>query len=232
MSVIESLNHRGVGSPIQNSVSARSLRQSWLKTLEQSGLNDALQMTKRFQEEKGKASLPDTLDANVNSGHSLRNGQPATAENKPIIAQQSVETNAGEIYLGSPVSFQRIERPLGGTVSVNMPMILLEETDSDVAKNLTEAESSVLKAGENLSPVEKQWQSQKVTLLQNGDGVEIWVRDTRLSPSGLMELLAGFRNSMSRLGISLVQVSLNGKPVSMLNQEKLRDHQYFGNKEQ
>jgi hypothetical protein len=46
-----------------------------------------------------------------------------------------------------------------------------------------------------------------------GTEAEVWIRDTNLSETRLMEILTGVRQSMGFLGINLAKVVLNGQTV-------------------
>lgn len=230
MSAIEQLTYRAAQIPTQGSTGAGDLRQTWLKALEQSGLHDALQMTKRFQAGTADTSPRDTQEIESASSQGLPAERSPDPEGNSIVSiRQTVSANAVAVQPNPVVSPLQAGHRQESDFALAEPIALIKNFLGDSAAVTTKTARVTARSEGNCPPPDGQWQAQKITFLPNGTGVEAWVRDARLSPSGVMELLAGFRDSMSRIGVSLVRVSLNGKTLDLPKQEQMSN---YGNKEE
>jgi len=228
MPVIEQFSAQVTNSRFHNDSAASSLRQTWLKVLEQTGLVDALQATRRFE-----------ADVSAGGGQALVD-TPETPARKDVGSGDFFELASSASENGQGLAqTPGISNPLGITTSSQRPASPLQDRGYQVplqSASLYGASDSAAETdrGNNARPesishlplAQQKWQTQKVTLLPTESGVEVWIRDTHLSTTEGTDLISGLRHAMSRLGVALVRVSLNGKPVNSTIPCKVDEYQH------
>lgn len=188
------------------------VKQGWLKTLEAAGWRDALREAKTFatsdrsgvETDTGERDAPaqrmpggdDTLENNWHSGH-LR-----TSYGTPENESQFPTLNA------SPQG----ERGRSANPEVSIAGFVPQSSKfrDGNGKNEIPIQTARHQASE-MQP--RNWLARNISVLQSGPGLELWIRDSTMTRSGLVGLLADLRASMAEMGSNLVRVSLNGKPL-------------------
>jgi len=192
--------------------SDHGVKQRWLKTLEAAGWRDALREAKTFatpdrsgiEADTGERDAPTQGmsggdDTPENSRHT---GNPRTsyckAENESQTPPQNANTQGARGRSANP------------EVSVAGFAPLSRKSQDGNGKNDFPIQTARQQASE-MQP--RNWLARNISVLQSGPGLELWIRDSTMTRSGLVGLLADLRASMAEMGSSLVRVSLNGKSL-------------------
>lgn len=194
-------------------------RQSWLNALESAGLRDALRVAKSFVSAEtggigpsnlpsGQASSPESsMDREVDDRPSVfaKRHQSRSEDQKDSTIDSGTRRgcHSRAPNSGQPQAFRGVmEQTLGAECFEH-------ETNVATWDSLPTAPEA-----------KRHWKERNVTVLPSEQGMEVWIRDSRLRDSRLATLLGTLRNTMAELGTSLVRVSLNGKPVQLHAQVK------------
>lgn len=195
-------------------------RRSWLNALESAGLRDALRATKAFLAPEGGRAGPDS----PSSGEaSLPAGGMGQKDDEAPSIFGNRDQPRGEDQSGPTIDSAPRQDGRSKATNPRRPQAFLGVLEQMLGADCPDHEADV--ATRNPLPTapqaKRQWQARNVLVLPSGQGMEVWIRDSRLRDSRLTHLLGTLRNTMAELGTSLVRVSLNGKPVQLHAQERL-----------
>lgn len=189
-------------------------RRSWLNALESAGLRDALRATKPFLSPEAGRAGPDSRSSGQASWPAGDMGQKE--DEAPIVFADRGQPR-GEDQSGPTIDSGTRQSCRSKAANPGRPQVFLGPPEMTLAADCPDREADVLTR--NLPPAapqaKRQWQERNIVALPSADGMEVWIRDSRLRESRLATLLGTLRNTMAELGTSLVRVSLNGKPVQM-----------------
>lgn len=189
-------------------------RQGWLKALEEAGLRDALQNTRAFVSDRDSVSpeqahqekaLPISAPAPLalDETNNLRRFDPPHMEQLHDFSHSQQRTNA-RLPRGE------IATPASACAEYMKPVV------EPMAINHVERDCTSCPAVEEPQNQErKTWAMRNLILLPTEyGGVEIWVRDAKLSAARMQMLLSDIRRTLTDLDSGPVSVFLNGQPVT------------------
>lgn len=222
MSFIDTRNQTNAETTIAAVGKSHAQQQSWLKALEQAGLRDAVQKTRRFLASEGPGTGAVDPVASPDSASTLqRNSGDAPAQNAAFTRLPQMAVSAAT--LPSPPEPTGIhDTPTQDSEASNI--LLAAPRCLDGARpNLTaeprESEPAAVAPAATSSLMHQDWGPQKITVLQSEQGLELWIRDNTAASKDLKTRLSGIRKSMGPLGASLVRISLNGNTLLSPNPE-------------
>lgn len=204
------LAHSGGGSD-SSILSGTDNRQRWLQAMESSGLREALDKTGTIR--SGTAKSSSSLDAgNERPSQERRqagNGESAPSDHQTGAAVGAIspepEAAIGEVLArGRPTSAASFP---GSPEAAVLRYLEVPGLDGD-----THPAATVPSA---LATVGKTWRLGNMLVLpsQSG-GVEIWLRDARLSPTDADRLASDIRRAAMAAGHGQVALYINGLPHS------------------
>lgn len=208
MSVIDGAHFSGY-APNAARNEARGERESWLRALEQAGLKDALDKVERFVEARGQR------------------GADTSAQQQEVGVHGLAATGAAVTSLNGPGAMVRESPPQGGEgVSANAPFqfpVSAPETGEPPLLGVTEMIWRPERGGDPIpmpaltTQVElmlrRKWEPRRVTVLPYEHGVEVWVRDARLSDDDQAALVDLLRDGSMGAASAVKRVFVNGREV-------------------
>jgi len=189
-------------------------RQGWLKALEEAGLRDALKNTRAFVSDRDfvspeqvpqEKSLPISATAPLalDETNNLRRFDPPQMEQLYEFSHSQQRTN-------SRLPRGEIATPASACAEYMKPVV--EPTDiNHVERDCTSC--PVVEEPKNQE--RKTWAMRNLVIFPTEyGGVEIWVRDAKLSAARMQMLLSDIRRTVTDLGSGPVSVFLNGQPAT------------------
>ena len=185
-------------------------RQGWLKALEAAGLRDALQNTRAFAGSEGQARYPENESETRRRAPAVRQLDVAEPFNGGITAQQpcaQAQPGFQEPATIEVTSHAESELPAG----IAAQQQSAEPTETGAGQQELSPASVT---GDPANAARRNWAARNLLLLPaEGGGVEIWVRDAKLSGARMQMLLSDLRRTATELGGGPVQLFVNGRPV-------------------
>lgn len=189
------------------SASSSQQKQAWLRTLEKTGLSDALSKTRIFSMPDKKptafeiAPLKAGVDTKSESGDSETH--LSTAATAPVSGRYYPEAINRQVLLSSGPSEE-----VQGLMGFGQQTHDMARLNNQILNLPSKSISFASLAWDTL-----QYPLRNMVMVRSDSEVEIWVRDAAMSKARLMEILAGIRQSVGMLGVSLARVVLNGQDV-------------------
>lgn len=219
MSTISFLPSILLSARLSQQSGATEIKQSWLKSAEDSGLRDALSITQRFKAARAAVSQEEQPDPKVLQ--ILRNSSKTLPQAREGLSGVPAAGESTEASGSTPT-------PAIKTLAVNsqssstefLPSFTFVRLMSSLAASREKGEAAFTSAQEPVTIIREALQARNVTVLPTEDGLEVWLRDSSLTKPELLTWLAGIRHSMAALGASLVRLSLNGDTVYSFGQNR------------
>jgi hypothetical protein len=188
-------------------------RQGWLKALESAGLQEALQNTHAF-------APTGSFEPHVQSSDDSSNSPVAVTQ----LADQEVQNHGRAASALLPL--QRFTAQVESLVANHV-----ECKGRQTAVAWSESQRQVVEltglgvngqevdaphpTSDGTTQAQKFWHTRNLLLLPvEAGGVEVWVRDAKLSAARMQMLISDLRRASTELGSGPVKVFLNGQPVS------------------
>jgi hypothetical protein len=192
-------------------------RQAWMQSLERAGLVDSLRQIHVMTNSSSKAS-PLFDSEQPATSPSINEERPCHEEDAPSFDRGKVVENFRSHP--APSNPLAMAQPSDTTFEI---VRLMTSMANDIQKEPAYISKDKLSGADNEALVTSKSQirylEQNVLMLNVNTGIELWIRDTTLTKSKLVEMLKVVRQSMGGLGVSLVKVVLNGQEILSL-QEK------------